>query len=313
MASFANFALILICLVAGFILRRLATTPKGMAHALNVFVIYVAFPALVFGQMPLLIQSIRLGPDFFIASSMAWIQIFVAIAIFAPLGRALGWPRATIGAVILTAGFGNTSFVGFPLLEAFIGLSAIPTGIVVDQVGSFLSLSTVGLICASIYAGARPTPQAILRRVFRFPPFLALLMAAPLQLLFPRALEALNAPLTKLGSTLVPLALVSVGLQLSFDLRSLRENALPLSLGLLAKLVLIPVIMLLLYVYGFGSHSQTTLITLIESAMAPMITAAILVAEFKLNSELANLMVGVGIPLSLLTVWLWTSVFQSLI
>ena len=79
----------------------------------------------------------------------------------------------------------------------------------------------------------------------------------------------------------------------------------PLTLGLLAKLILMPILFMLLYQIVFRSHTFATRITILESAMAPMITAAVVAEEFKLDSEIANLMVGLGIPLSLLSVYLW--------
>jgi predicted permease len=39
--------------------------------------------------------------------------------------------------------------------------------------------------------------------------------------------------------------------------------------------------------------------------MASMITSAVVATEFNLDTEMANLMVGIGIPLSLVTVPLW--------
>jgi predicted permease len=43
-------------------------------------------------------------------------------------------------------------------------------------------------------------------------------------------------------------------------------------------------------------------ITILEAAMAPMITGAIVAKENDLDPELCSLMVGIGIPLSLLSV-----------
>jgi predicted permease len=46
-------------------------------------------------------------------------------------------------------------------------------------------------------------------------------------------------------------------------------------------------------------------VALLESAMAPMITASILAASYGLHPRLASLMVGVGVPVSFLTLSLW--------
>jgi predicted permease len=53
-----------------------------------------------------------------------------------------------------------------------------------------------------------------------------------------------------------------------------------------------------------------TRITIFEAAMAPQIGAAIVAMEHKLDPPLVTLMVGIGIPLSFLTLPLWWYVLQ---
>ena len=69
--------------------------------------------------------------------------------------------------------------------------------------------------------------------------------------------------------------------------------------------MLSPVVFWVLYVALFQQRGEMVHITLLEAAMAPMITAAVVANDFELDGEMANLMVGLGIPLSLLTVPLW--------
>jgi malate permease and related proteins len=116
--------------------------------------------------------------------------------------------------------------------------------------------------------------------------------------------------LTRLGSTLAPLALVSAGLQLRLgDLASQRAK---LALGLAFKLVVAPAILLNLVDVVFGLHDQAGKIVLFEAAMAPMIGAAIVATEHKLDPPLAAAMVAVGIPLSFITVPVWWLVLERL-
>jgi len=51
-----------------------------------------------------------------------------------------------------------------------------------------------------------------------------------------------------------------------------------------------------------GLNDDFARIAILESAMATMITSAVVAGEFNLDSELANLMVGLSIALSLITV-----------
>jgi predicted permease len=47
--------------------------------------------------------------------------------------------------------------------------------------------------------------------------------------------------------------------------------------------------------------------------MAPMVTSAILAAEYRLNARLANLMVSVGILLSIATTGLWWFILRTIL
>ena len=219
------------------------------------------------------------------------------------------WRDSVTGALILTAGLGNTSFVGLPLLEALIGKEAVPIGILVDQPGSFLTLSTLGVVVASIYSGAKITPGFIARRIFSFPPFWALILSTLWFLVFgkshPESLDAILPSLEKIAATLVPLALFSVGYQLTFDPAVFKRRWVPLSLGLVFKLLVFPALFAFLYMKILGGADLVTHVIVLESAMATMITAAVVANEFNLDHEISNLMVGVSIPLSLVTVPLW--------
>jgi hypothetical protein len=53
-------------------------------------------------------------------------------------------------------------------------------------------------------------------------------------------------------------------------------------------------------------------VTLVEAAMGPMITGAIVAVEHGLDAELCSLLVGAGIPLSLITVPLWAKLLERL-
>ena len=53
-------------------------------------------------------------------------------------------------------------------------------------------------------------------------------------------------------------------------------------------------------------------VTIFEAAMAPQIGAAIVAIEHKLDPPLVSLMVGIGIPLSFLTLPMWWYVLQGL-
>lgn len=294
-----NLILLFTCFVIGMLLRRSGRMPEHGPATLNSFIIHVSLPALTL----LYIHDLQLTGDVVFIGAMAWIHFGLAVGFFWALGRWLRLPRATVGALMLTGGLGNTSFLGLPMIEAYYGPQAITTGIVADQLGSFLVLSILGITVAGFYSSGAPTVQAIVRRIVLFPPFIALLLAV---VLIPADYAAwFTALLKRLGDTLAPLALLSVGFQLR--LGHLAGNGRNLALGLVFKLLLAPLVIFLLYVPLFGAGGQPIQVTLFEAAMPPMITAAIVATEHDLDPPLANLMVGIGLLLSFatLTGWWW--------
>lgn len=300
-----NFIVLFSALVLGYLCRRTAHFSAASAATLNAFVVYVSLPALILFQFPTLLSEITFDRALLVPISMAWIHFALAAAFIGFIARKKGWSRAVTGALILTAGLGNTSFVGFPLLDALIGPEAIRVGILVDQPGSFFVVSTLGVITGAIYSGGRVTLPAILRRVFSFPPFLAMLFSTLWYIAGTPGLSVLRPAFERLSLTLVPVALFAVGLRLTLNHRTLWRRREALAFGLGFKLLLAPIFFALFYFYLLHQRHFAAQVTVLESAMAPMITSAVVAAEFKLDDEIANLMVSIGILISLLTVPLW--------
>lgn len=274
--------------------------PEGLAKSLNWWVLNIALPALVLEIIPQLQFDWTL---WFLPVSL-WLVFLGTWAGFGWLGKQLQWSRATIGAVVLTAGLANTSFVGFPLIEALRGKDALRYAAIADQLGSFLAVAVGGSIVTAVYSGHRTSAALIVRKVVLFPPFIATFVALLVNWAggWPSSLDQM---LARLGSTLTPLALFAVGLQLRLRLSTAHVPA--LSLVLACKLALAPCIVYVL-ARTLGVSGAVFVTAVLQSAMAPMVSAAILADQHNLNPPLANMAVGVGILLSMVTVPLWNSV-----
>jgi predicted permease len=301
-----NLLLLVGCLVAGMLLRQSDRAPPNAHAALNAVIVHVSLPAVTILSLHAFVFDARQAWPVL----MPWLLFVLGAAVFRVLGGWLRLPRTSIGALTLVGGLGNTSFVGLPMIEWLHGREGLGLGLLIDQLGSYLVLATLGVFAASHYSsGERQSVAAIVRKVATFPPFIALVAAL---LLRPVAFPAeVDVVLARLGETLAPLALLSVGLQLRFD--ALRGQARSLGLGLGYKLVACPALMFaLLWSLDVGS-GMTSQVTMIEAAMPPMIGAAIVAGDAKLDAPLASSLIGIGIPLGLMTAALWHGLFQRLL
>lgn len=300
----SNLILLFLCLFLGFFLSKTKLFPENGYVALNAFVINISLSALSLYYIP----KITLSFEVIFPVAVAWLNIFLAIAFLAVLGRRFNWSKAVIGALIMCAGFGNTSFVGIPVIQSLFGENGLKTVMLVDQPGSFVALSTVGIVVANSYSGTKSPVLEILKKIIRFPPFIAFSVAVIFNIFSLQIPTALDEVFSKLGATTVPLALVSVGSQLKWQQPG--EYSRPLFWGLFFKLILFPAFIFVLYFIILKQRGETVEIAFLEAAMAPMITAAIIASTHRLEPKLCNLMVGVGIPLSFLTLAFWYLLMQ---
>lgn len=298
--------LIFLCLLAGIALRRVSAVPVNAHTALNSFVIYISLPGLALYYIP----KIELSSQLLYPLAVAWIGFALSWLLFGVAGRLLNWSRKLTGCLVLTSGLGNTAFVGFPVIEALYGKEGLKTAIIVDQPGTFVVLSTLGIIVAAAYSKGSPGGGAILRKILFFPPFVAFVAALCMNIFgfdFP---DALQSVFQRLGGTVTPIALVAVGMQLKIDTTSRHWRF--LMLGLSYKLVIMPFFFFVLYRLLLGQTTVESHVSIMEAAMAPMITASILASSYGLKPRLASMMIGIGIPLSFATLAAWYCIITYL-
>ena len=294
-----NFILIFVFLFLGIVLQKIKRFPNDIYKLLNKIVIYLCLPALALYYIP----KIQLDTNLLYPIAVTWISFTVSWLFFGLLGKKYGWSRKLTGCLIMTAGFGNTSFLGFPIIQALYGEEGLKMAILVDQPGTFVVLSTLGVIVATLYSKGSSDGFQIAKKIILFPPFIAFLLACFMNVFHFDFHEYVQFGLQKIGSVMTPLAMIAVGLQLQFDRKSKHFKF--LRLGLFYKLMLTPAMIYLLYVVILDQHSQMIQVSLIEAAMAPMITSSIIASSYGLKPRLCSMMIGFGIPLSFITLVFW--------
>lgn len=294
----SNFILIIFCLAAGIISRKFNWVAKDGFKALNAWVLYFGLPAISFNFLPKLSWNnslifTMLGPILVLSGSVLFFYIVEKVTRIS---------KRTSHTLMLIAGLSNTSFVGFPLITAYFGVEALPIGIVSDQMTFFL-LSSVGVIIAmkgSLKKNKQVDYKFILKRVFTFPPLIGCLLA----LIIPKIIDisSLDDFFKILGSTVSPIALFSIGLQLNFGI--VKSEIPNISYALIYKLILAPAIVVLIAL-SLGLKGEIIQVSMFEMAMPSLVATSIILNQFKLNTKVGNSVIGLSIPIGLLTTFIW--------
>lgn len=298
----SNLVIVIVCLFIGLGLQRVKRFPANAYVSLNAYVIYVALPAVVLNEIPKLVLDAKA----LLPVILAWVIMLLTAALVFASSRVFKWSREVTGALMLTVPLGNTSFVGFPLIEALLGSNALPYAILYDQFGTFLALNTAGIAVASFYAKQHEQQGSVWQKIIVFPPFIALVLALGLRwFTYP---DWLGESIERIAATLVPVVMVAVGLQ--WRLRLDREHLGPFALAIIYLLFITPAIAWaltsLLGIKGLVAH-----VIILEAAMPAMISAGVLAMSHNLAPKLTAAIVGYSLTLALVSVWGWKLLIQA--
>lgn len=299
-----NFILIGVCILAGFLVRRYSSLPHDAHKGVNAWIINVALPAVSFKYLPHIHWSSSLLLPV-LMPVVIWFSAWLYVKLYA--GR-YALNRETIAALRLSTGLSNTSFLGFPLTIAYFGENELSTAVICDQV-TFMILATAGVLMAVKASGQdNPSAAGIIKRICRFPPFIACIAALVLPVFVD--LSPLDDVFDKLAVTIAPLALFSIGLQIKFE--GWKHEVRHIGYALLFKLLLAPLIILTIVLIT-NMKNNISQVTVFEASMPSFITASIVASQYNLNPKLSSLITGVSIVLSFITTAIWYWVITSVV
>lgn len=288
-----NFILILLAITVGYFINRLNIFSKDAPAILNQFAIYISLPAMIILQVPKLTFSM----DTLIPIIVAWGVMGISAILVLLFARIFSFSKEITGSLMLVAILTNSSFMGIPIINAYMGESSLAYILVYDQLGTFIALATYGTFIASYYSSkSQISFKIITLKVLTFPPFLSLVLA--LLLMGVEFHPVLSKVLSSFANTIVPIALVAVGLQLQFKLP--REDLKPFSVALFIKLIIAPIIAIIICKI-FDWNNQASMVSIMEAGMAPMITAGAIASMAGLAPRLSSAIVGYGILISFIT------------
>lgn len=292
-------AVVLLCLF----LKRLAIVREEHGPLFANLLTEGALPVVIFSQL--------------VTHPLAWSQLLLVLAmvVSVSLCLALTWAAGTLlklerpnlGALMMTAAFGSSTLIGYPLVQyAFPGdPEALTNAVLISELGVGLPIFTVCVAVAMHFGechGRGDDSRQAFLHYFRSPIFVAVaagLLCAPLHLnpQLPWLAPWFEA-FRMIGGAITILACLILALNLNF--RSLR--------GLLPLLLLVVVVKMLLQpllsnwqgvLYHLSLPQRQVLV--LESAMPSAILASVFATRYRCAPQLTANLIFLTIILNLLT------------
>ena len=293
---------VFVLLASGYLAKRTKVIPQNQLIVFIDFVLVFALPALIFDK----VYHVNIDFHLFSVIACGLGANFAAMLIAFGLGRLLGFSKATTASMALLSMFGNTLFMGLPVLQGILGDDIVNEVILYDQMITCVPIAFLGPFILSYAAPSNVSLIANAFKIMKFPPFLALvagLLAKNLEIP-----DFLFAPLRLFSGAVVPVALFAVGLGLGFN--TVRSSYKSTALVVFLRMVVAPCFFVALaWVFGL-EFSPSYMAGLIETAMPPTVVASAMILKAKLDSNLAISAIAVGMCFTFVVIPVIIAIFM---
>lgn len=306
------FSLVVGCFAIGLIAKSIEPKIVNISSYINKLIINVIFPIIILSIMP----DLEFNTSLVFVALTPWIGFVVFIPCAIWVSRVLKLDDSERAVVILLSILGNTAFLGIGMARSFLGEESIASAILYDQLGSFMILSTLGTTIIAIYSNkgnkkggsSKPSATTVIQKVISFPPFIALIISffIPSTASFGSLLELFKL----IGSTIVPLALIVIGLQI--ELKVEKRHRKPILAVICMKMLVLPTLTLVAAI-AFGISNPQFNASVFQAAMPSMVTPAIMLIEARIAPKLAASILGIATLAGFITLPAWAYLLTNIL
>ncbi len=269
---------ILLLIGLGYLFQRRMNIDAATLNRVNLYLFVPALTLSRLAETPLSARTIG------IVAAAEFANAFVLWGVSQLAGWLLRWERTTRATVTLGAMLGNSGNFGLPLIELVLGRQFVGYQALVLALNNVLTF-TVGFWTL---ARARLTVADALRRILSMP----LLYAVALGIFLSLSRASLPTPLLTalryLGDGLIPVALVTLGVQLAGRTEVRDGSAIGVA-GFL-RLILSPLSMTVI-VHLLGVSPELGRVLILGASVPTAVNTALLAIELQVNPSLASAIV----------------------
>lgn len=299
------FALILI----GYLAAKKKILSHEATHHLNLYVVWLALPALLFQAMATTPWQDLYQPGFIAASMGAMLIVFLVYLVW----QKKTTPLADRSVNSLSAAYSNTGYMGLPLCTLVFG----PEGLIPAIISMILTacvLFAMAIIFIELGVQSSPKLSETLRKTALSlvkNPLIAAPILGGLVAATPLSIPAPLLEFTRLlGASASPCALVTIGLFLAqTDNKGMQSGT---TTVLALKLLLLPALTAVLAFYVFDMppvyKQAAVLLATLPTGTGPFMLATL----YKRNSQLVSQVIFLSTVISVLSISLLIALFQQM-
>ncbi|MBI5633645.1 MAG: AEC family transporter [Nitrospirae bacterium] len=292
------FGLIILSGVACRRFRIGSIDADSLRQGINVMVLNIFLPALCIKTLytsTIDIETILI-PATAIVTTLSTLAL--AVMVYTLLGRIMHLTPREKGVLVISAAFGNVTYLGLPVLTGLYGPGAAKYALFYDLLATTPVLWLAGASLAARYGENRKMNlRESIMAIISLPPIWGIacgivfkLAGIPLPSFFLKTLDML-------GGLVVPLMIFSIGLALTFPRVSHAYAIIP---AVVIKMAVSPFISFAT-AQSLGLQGQALSSTLLEGAMPTMVLSLLIAARFRLDIALSAFIIVVTTVLSFFT------------
>jgi predicted permease len=287
------------------ILKPLGLSADDTRKVLTSVVYYFFLPAMVLEVL----WHANIGIQSLQYTLLAVACVLFGMACYWLFGHYFKFDRKCLGAMILAAGFPNTTYLGLPVLEQMFGSWARSVVIQIDLFAVSPLLFTLGIVMVRHYGTDNSATRQPVWLFLNAPPFWAAGTAVLLNVNGLVAPPWLTGTLKLMSNAVIPLMLFSLGLALNW--KAVRLKSIPyIAPVIVIKMLLMP--LFAIFLVGFLTlPNPYKAAAVLDLAMPSMVIGIVLCDRYQLDSSLYAMAVTVTTALSLVALPFWYQLLMA--
>lgn len=301
----SSLIMIFILIVPGVFFRKKSIITEEQNGGINTFVVNLTWPCLVINAMQMEF-SLQILKDCGYILVVCLLILAIIFIISIPFARMIKLTKTKRYITIFMLLFGNTGFIGIPVIQALYGTDAVFYAAIVELINDVL-IFTVGMLLIQMSAGA---DLKVGFRQFINPGLIGVIIGLVLFLLNIQLPEVIGGSIEMIGSATTPLTMFCIGYQIGgLNFKEIAGD-LQVYAVCFVKLLIVPIITLLAVKLWAGDFSILEKVLIVGFAMPVGAVASIFSQQYNGESVFATKNVLLSTVLSLITIPIFAIIME---